>query len=81
MKDSWYERHGAKPPEHILHDVTPDDLPKKMRRLKATNWRQEGNKLIADTEMGPLINFLPTDVILDGVDNEGLPKFRKLDIS
>lgn len=75
---AWFERNGLKPPEHVSHDLTPDDISKKVERPTLTNWRQEGNCLIADTDFGPLVNHIPTNKLLVGTDKEGLPIFRDI---
>lgn len=43
-----------------------------------TNWRLEGNILKADSNLGTHGWSLPTDYILDGTDESGLPMLRKL---
>lgn len=66
-------------PETITHG-TEDDIRDKLVKLKPTVWRQEGNKLIGKTQMGTLVNFIPTDYILQGTDEDGNPILEKLDI-
>lgn len=44
-----------------------------LQKLKPRNWRLEGNRLIADTDFGPLINYIPSNLILTGIDAQGLP--------
>lgn len=75
---AWFERHGLKQPEHIKHDLTPDDIATKVQPVKPTGWRAEGNRLIADTDMGQLVQFFPTDYIFKGTDANGLPILEKL---
>ena len=74
----WYDRHGLKRPEHISHELTPDDIAKRVQSVNPRNWRQEGNKLIADTDVGELVNPIPTSHILTGTDEKGLPVFKKV---
>lgn len=76
QNDSFYIKHGQQPPEHINHELTPDDISEKVKRLTPTNWRAEGNRLIADTPMGPLVQLIPPDHLFTGTDKQGLPKFR-----
>ena len=76
--DNWYRKHGQEPPERVSHDLVPDDIKNRVKELKPTNWRQNGNRLIADTEMGQLVQFLPTDKLLTGTDENGLPIFKTL---
>lgn len=75
--DSWYTKRGATPPQRTSHNLTADEIIEKLEPLKPTNWRLEGNKLIADTAMGPLINYISTDYIMTGVE-DGLPVFKKV---
>jgi hypothetical protein len=49
-----------------------------LRSLNARNWRQQGNTLIADTDWGELVQTIPVDYLLDGVEN-GLPTFKKVE--
>jgi hypothetical protein len=76
--DRWYTSRGLTPPEHISHGLTVDDISKRVVNVNARNWRAEGNRLIADTDVGPLIQFIPTSHIFTGIDDQGLPTFRKL---
>lgn len=59
-------------------DSASDPISSHLEKLTPINWRLEGNKLIADTEMGQLINYIPTDLIMTGVDDAGLPTFKKV---
>lgn len=64
-------------PTRELHG-TPDDIRGNLKSINPRNWRQQGDKLIAETDIGPLINFLPTNIQLQGTDEDGLPTFKKL---
>lgn len=77
-EDQWYIRQGVTPPERISHDLSVDDIDKHVKSLNPRNWRAEGNLLIADTDVGPLRQYIPTDHIFTGVDEKGLPTFKKL---
>lgn len=77
-KTDWYIRHGLAPSAHTTHGVTPDDIRSKLVPLRARSWRLEGNRLIAQTDMGDVINFIDPKYIMTGVDNEGLPTFKRL---
>ena len=72
-----YEKWGVTPPSTTPHG-TDDDIRSNLRKAVPTNWRQEGNKLICDTELGPLVNMIPTDMLLVGVDKKNLPILRKI---
>lgn len=52
---------------------TQDDIRANLKPLKAQSWRMEGNKLIGQTDMGELVQSIPTDYICLGIDNRGLP--------
>lgn len=49
-----------------------------LRQLRPTQWRMAGNRLIGQTEFGELSCFVPTNVILTGTDEDGLPIFKKI---
>lgn len=74
----WYARNNLKPPETIDHNLTPDDIGERVQRAVIKSWRQEGNHLIADTDIGEVVNVLPTNLILTGTDKNNLPTFKKL---
>lgn len=76
-EDSFYTKRGVTPPSRQPH-TTIEEIVANMKPLKPTNWRQAGNLLIADTAMGELVNYLPTDYLLDGTDDKGLPILRKI---
>lgn len=75
----WYDRHGKQRPIHAAHgeDTWENPASARLERLQCTNWRLQGNKLTCDTNNGPLVQFIPTNYILDGSEN-GMPKFRKI---
>lgn len=78
----WFDRHGKKRPDHFEHglDSKDDPISKKLKKLKPSSWRMEGNKLIGETEMGSLVQFLPTNIICTGTDEEGMPILQKIKI-
>jgi hypothetical protein len=51
-----------------------------MRELLPHTWKLEGNKLTGMTEMGPLVQMIPTDYVLKGMDDSGKPIFAKVEI-
>jgi hypothetical protein len=73
----WYDRMGVQRPSHQPHG-TIEDIQASMSQAKAKNWRMEGNKLIADTDMGELVQWLPTDIICKGTDDQGLPILTRI---
>jgi hypothetical protein len=60
---------------------TEEDIRANLKPLTPSKWRLEGNKLIAETDMGELVNYIPTDYIMKGVDEQGLPILKKIGIS
>lgn len=70
-----YEKLGIPPPSVFPHGMTPDQMVANLQPATPRNWRQEGNKLICDTEFGELVNYLPTDKLLTGTDELGMPVF------
>lgn len=72
-----FEREGKAPPSHQPHG-TDEEIAKNMKRLLPTTWRMAGNQLIGQTEMGELVQHVPTNLILTGVDDKGLPIFKKI---
>lgn len=80
MNDSWFVKNNLKPPEHISHGITDEQLASNMKSVNPRNWRLEGNRLIADTDVGPLVNIIDPSYILTGVDDKGQPVLTKLDL-
>lgn len=76
---SWYDRHGKARPEQATHgeDTWEHPVSEKLEKSQCTNWHLEGNKLTCDTNNGKLVQFIPTNYVLDGTDN-GLPRFKRL---
>lgn len=65
------------PPDAVAH-ITEDELAQNMKQLKPNSWTLKGNQLEGMTDMGRLVQTIPTDYILEGTDDEGLPVFRKV---
>lgn len=75
---AWFERQGLTPPSTTPHGVTTDNIREKLQPLKAKSWKLEGNRLIAETDMGPVVNYIDPGYIMTGVDENNLPVFKKL---
>lgn len=75
----WYDKHGLPRPAHIEHGKE-EDLRDKFEKMHAKSWRQEGNKLIATTPAGEVVNYLPTDVMLKGTDEDNNPILEKIQL-
>lgn len=74
---AFYKKHGKAPPKHWEHG-TEQEIRENMVRLRPGSWRLEGNQLIGQTELGTLVQTVPTDVILTGTDDDGRPIFKKV---
>lgn len=72
-----FEEWGQPLPERKAHG-TDEDIRANLKAQKPKNWRMEGNRLIADTDMGVISQPIPTDRILIGTNSAGLPIFRRV---
>ena len=79
---AFFDRHGKPRPAHFAHgeDTYEHPASANLQPMVGTNWHLEGNKLTCDTPNGPLTQFLPTNVIMTGLDGNGYPQFKKIDI-
>lgn len=66
------------PPPTISEHGTEEDVRANMKQLLPSSWRLEGNQLVGMTEMGELRQTIPTDHILIGTDDKGLPIFHRI---
>lgn len=73
----FFRKFNIAPPEATAHG-TEDDISEKLKSSKPTNWVLEGNKLTCDTEHGEVVNFLPPEYIMRGIDSNGLPLLEKI---
>ena len=78
-QSDFFRKYNLTPPEAITHG-TEEDIKIRLTELLPNSWRLEGNKLIGETAMGPLVNFIPTDYILTGTNDKGLPVFQKIEL-
>ena len=77
----WFDRMGVKRPLHIdlgVEDTAENPLHKQLKRLRTSNWRREGNYIIADTPEGPFHQYLDPKYIVLGTDDEGLPILKEV---
>ncbi len=72
-----YERLGLDLPSVEQHG-TEEDVRRNLKSVNPRNWRLTGNKLIADTDVGPLVNYISTDYICRGTDENGLPILERI---
>lgn len=75
----WFAENDLPPPLTTSHG-TDTDIRDSLKPLKTWNWRQQGNQLIADTDMGVLAQSVPSNVICLGTDQSGRPILRKIDL-
>lgn len=68
---------GKTPPSHEPHG-TIEDIIEHLVPAKPRVWRQEGNVITTDTDLGPLSVFIPTDRMLTGTDDDGKPILVKI---
>lgn len=68
----FYDKLGIDRPSQEQHGEV------QLERLSTANWRMEGNALKCDTPSGTLVQMLPTDVVMTGVDDKGLPIFKRI---
>lgn len=72
-----FKEWGEPLPSREMHG-TDNDVRANLKSVNPRNWRQEGNRLIADTEVGELSQTIPTNQILIGTDAKGLPIFKQV---
>lgn len=77
-QDKDLAKWGQDPAKHFAHG-TDEDIRKQLTPMKITKWTQEGNKLIGESEMGKIVNPIPTNMQLSGTDKNGMPILVKLD--
>ena len=77
--EDFLRKLGVAPPSVSAH-ATDEEISKNMKKLKPSSWRQEGNWLIGQTDMGELRQTVPTSHILTGTDDSGNPIFKRIDI-
>lgn len=73
----WFDKVGKARPTHDAHG-TAEDIRANLKQLLPHNWVLRGNQLEGETEHGMLVQTIPTDYILIGTDDHGLPVFRKV---
>lgn len=75
----WFRKLNLTAPDTKTHG-TEDDIEKNLKKLMPNDWRLEGNKLIGRTEFGPLVQTIDPAYILTGMDGQGLPIFKRVDV-
>lgn len=75
--EELYQELGLTPPESIRH-LTEDELREKLKINANHQWKQRGNTLYCSCELGGHSTQIPTSMILQGTDSEGLPILQKI---
>lgn len=74
-----YQRWGVEAPSHDEHGPSSvEEIRESMEKAEASSWELRGNELIAQTNHGPVSQRIPTDFILVGTDEKGLPIFKRV---
>lgn len=73
----FFVKRNLPAPTAVPHGFD-EDIREKLKAQKPTEWRLEGNKLIGKTEMGDVAQYIGTDYILKGTDENGLPILEKI---
>jgi hypothetical protein len=77
---AFYRKHGVEPPKVFKHG-TEDEIRQNLERQRPSKWWLEGNELKGETSLGIVTQQIPTDMILTGTDDQGLPIFKKVVLS
>jgi len=76
----FYNKFKMTPPSTVSHG-TEDNVLERMTKLKPTDWRMEGpGKLVAQTELGKLVQFVNPNLICKGTDEDGSPILAKIGV-
>lgn len=78
--EKLYSRLGLEKPSHSPH-ITEEELQKKFEELKLNThhqWHQSGREIYCDCEVGHHASYIPTNKLLIGTDQKGLPIFRDI---
>jgi len=77
--EDFYRKLDVPIPATSQHG-TEDDIASKLVPMMPNKWKLAGNQLIAETENGTHVQTIPTDYILTGTDEKGMPIFKRIDI-
>lgn len=75
--EDFFRKLDVPLPEAHPHG-SDDEIRANMNRLLPNSWKLEGDQLKGMTSMGELVQKIPTDYILTGVDKNGMPTFKKV---
>lgn len=77
----WYDRMKLARPKHFDHGLTDsvdNPLADQLPKVICTNWRSQGNFLLADTKHGVWSQYLGPKYICLGTDEHNLPILKKV---
>lgn len=77
----WFDYNKVARPsheEHGLRDTFEMPLSKQLVSGNPRNWVLKGNTLHCDTDFGPLVQRINPGYVMIGVDDRGLPTFKKV---
>lgn len=77
--EEMFNRWGKTPPAHYPHG-TAEEIRANMKSVNCRNWRLEGNQLIAETDMGPLVQTIPSNYVCHGTGEDGMPILVKIHV-
>ena len=73
--DNW----GVGRPIHEEHgQVTPENIRDLLEPAKVSKWWLEGNELCAESNHGFFRQTIPTNLLLVGTDDSGMPVFKEI---
>jgi hypothetical protein len=74
-------RKWSVPLPNVATHGTEGDIADSMEKLMPNEWHLEGNILKGVTKQGHIIaQKIPTNVVLTGTDEKGLPVFREISL-
>ena len=74
-----YRKLGVPLPVATAHG-TEEEIKEQMSKYTPTNWELRGNELVGYTEMGKVVQKIPTDYVCHGMDDKGMPILKKISV-
>lgn len=78
QESRFYDKLGIEPPTSVSHGVRDEDTRGRLLPANPRDWRLEGNVLHCMTDHGPVAQTIPTDYIMRGIGEDGLPVLTKI---
>lgn len=73
----WFLKNELTPPKTQPHG-TDEDIRNNLKPAKMWGWKLVGNQLECETDLGKLVQTIPSDYILVGEDENNHPILRKI---